>query len=102
MVTVLEISLTPRLTMVDCHLIDPSIYYLSTNLVMTILPAFCFICMHLRVVAGMHKKQVFTTSYCYMNEFRSFVGGKTNILGVDCRAISNADETIIHDYLEGK
>jgi transposase-like protein len=96
-----DIGVTLRLMMTECRLLDQSACTLSAK------------ALEGRVYRllvkwdaswrrGTHKVQNTRHDIVVMNDFRLYVRLKASILGVNCRVVSNADETNVFYSMEGK
>jgi transposase-like protein len=96
-----DLGVSLRLMTAECRLLDPSVSSISSK------------ALEGRVYRllvkwdaswrrGTHKAQNTRHDIVVMNEFRSYVRMKASLLGVDCRAVFNADETNIYFSMEGK
>jgi hypothetical protein len=96
-----DLGVTLRLMMAECRLLDQSACTLSPK------------ALEGRVYRllvkwdaswrrGTHKAQNTRHDIVVMNDFSSYVRLKASILGVDCRAVFNNDETNVFYSMEGK
>jgi transposase-like protein len=95
-----DLGVTLRLMMAECRILDPA----TCSLSMKALEGRVYrllVKWNASWRRGTHKAQNTRHDIVVMNDFRSYVNMKAKLLGVDCRAVFNADETNVFYSMEG-